>query len=54
MASNISQNIVPSLWSSANDNVEFEFSFNRYLITDTTSETLALNLSADIVAPNDI
>lgn len=37
MASNVSQNIVPSLWSSANDDVEFEFSFNPYLMTDTTN-----------------
>ena len=32
MASNVSQNIVPSFWSSANDDVIFEFSFNPYSI----------------------
>ena len=39
MASNVSQNIVPSLWSSANDDVLFEFSFNPYLITDTINDS---------------
>ena len=39
MASNVSQNIVPSLWSSANDDVLFEFSFNPYLMTDTVNSS---------------
>lgn len=38
MASNVSQNIIPSLWSSANDNVLFEFSFNPLLIGDTDDD----------------
>lgn len=49
MASNVSQNIVPSLWSSANDDVLFEFSFNSYIIDSivTDSGNVKINLQND-------
>lgn len=49
MASNVSQNIVPSLWSSANDDVLFEFSFNPYIIDSivTDSGNVKINLMYD-------
>jgi len=49
MASNVSQNIVPSLWSSANDDVLFEFSFNPYIIDSivTDSGNVKINLQND-------
>lgn len=38
MASNISQNTIPSLWSSANDDVIYNFSFNTYAIDSITDD----------------
>jgi hypothetical protein len=47
MASNVSQNIVPSFWSSANDDVLFEFSFNPYSIDQVYNDSgnLQINLT---------
>jgi hypothetical protein len=49
MASNVSQNIVPSFWSSANDDVLFEFSFNPYIIDsiNNASGKVEINLQLD-------
>jgi hypothetical protein len=49
MASNVSQNIVPSFWSSANDDVLFEFSFNPYSIDSITNDVglTKINLQYD-------
>jgi hypothetical protein len=38
MASNVSQNIVPSFWSSANDDVIYTFTFNGYAIDSVTND----------------
>lgn len=49
MASNIAQNTIPSLWSSANDDIIYNFSFNPYAIDSVTDDggNASINLQLD-------
>lgn len=49
MASNIAQNTIPPLWSSANDDVIYNFSFNPYAIDSVTDDggNASINLQID-------
>lgn len=49
MASNISQDTIPYLWNSANDDIEYTFSFNPNLIDSITNSSgyVKVNLAYD-------